>query len=90
MLGVEINFLVVFGPIIDWFWCMDRNWFGFGAGIAIGFFFVRAENDFLLKWRSIVLGLLCVVEIDFISVWEIELDLILVQRSELTWFLWNG
>ena len=38
--GVEIDFVVVFGPTTFWFSCMDRNLLGFSAGIAIETFFL--------------------------------------------------
>ena len=37
--GGEIDVVVVFGPIMVWSSCMDRNGLGFSAGIANFFFF---------------------------------------------------
>ena len=37
---LEIAFVVVFGPAFVWFSCMDRNWRGLSAGIAIDLFFL--------------------------------------------------
>ena len=53
MRGVEIDFVVVFGPIIVWFSCMDRSSLGFSAGIAIDLFFYAGRKDLFLLWGSI-------------------------------------
>ena len=44
MRGVEIDFGFVCGPIMTWFYFMDRKWLGFSVGIEIDLVFcVRAE-----------------------------------------------
>lgn len=47
--GVEIDFCVVFGPIIVRFSSTDRNKLGFSAGSAFFFFCVRAESSLILE-----------------------------------------
>ena len=47
-------------------------------GIGIDGFYVRAENDLFLVWVSIEFVFALVVEIDLISLWEINLGLISV------------
>ena len=61
---IEIDF-VVFGPIIVWFSCMDRNSLGFSPGIAIDLFVLSGPKmTFFKTWRSIDLVLVEVVEIE--------------------------
>ena len=68
--GVEIDF-VVFRPIIVWFSGPDRLWRS-----RLTYFFVSAENNLFLMWRSI----------DLIFVWVVEINLGFVCGPKITWF----
>ena len=75
--GVEIDFVVVFGPTTFWFSCMDRNLlFVLVLGSRLTRFSVRAENELFLMWRLIGLFFVRVVEV----------DLIVVCGPKITWF----
>ena len=74
--------LTVCGPIFTWFKCHDRlTWFLCGR--------VQSKLTRCLDAGHKLLGLMVSIDIDFISVRGIELALISVQGSELTWF-WCG
>ena len=77
MVGVEIDLVLVFGAIIIWFSCMDRNLlFVLVLGSRLTRFSVRAENELFLMWRLIGLFFVRVVEV----------DLIVVCGPKITWF----
>ena len=93
---MEIDLVVVWGSKLTWFLCAGWKWLVFSVRIDwLGFcvggrnwlsFCVRAENELVLCGYWNLLGFIWADEIDLMSAWEIEIDLISVKGSELTWF----
>ena len=78
--GDKIDFGFVRGPKINWFSFIDRNWLNFKRGDRnwLGLC-VRAENDLCLVRKSDYLVFARVVEI----------DLVFVCWTRVTWFYWD-
>ena len=93
-LEIEIDLTSVLRSKLTWFCVEDRNWLGFSVRTEIGVIFVRGSKLILslCEGRKILVLSVCtdidlvfvMAEIDLISFWGIELDLISVRG--LNWF----